>query len=230
MKAFTSLGDLARLLLANGARMPSTADDVCADRRSAALRLAEDLRCGFDRESVIHESYASGHSVPIAGRECQLNSSLTLLSDLGCRSDEIASQLLQELAALGPVRVQHRERFAYVTGFRSEIGSRNGYQLVPDVLVRHQTRLGLSCTEMIVLLNILMHWWESEPEHLPHPRPDQIARRMGTSVRTVQRSIEKMGRAGLIEWMPSERNEKGLSIRRFKLEGLLQELQLLIAE
>lgn len=35
--------------------MPSTADDVCADLRSAALRFADDLRCGFDRDSVMQE-------------------------------------------------------------------------------------------------------------------------------------------------------------------------------
>lgn len=55
MKAFTSFGDLTSLLFVNGARMPSTADDVCADRRSAALRLAGDLRCGFERESAMRE-------------------------------------------------------------------------------------------------------------------------------------------------------------------------------
>lgn len=55
MKAFTSFGGLTTLALANGARMPSTADDDCADRRSAALRLAENLRCGFDRDSVMRK-------------------------------------------------------------------------------------------------------------------------------------------------------------------------------
>jgi hypothetical protein len=55
MKAFTSFGGLTPLALANGAWMPSTADEVCADRRSAALRFAEDLRCGFDRDSVMRK-------------------------------------------------------------------------------------------------------------------------------------------------------------------------------
>lgn len=55
MKAFTSFGGLTSLALANGARIPSTADDVCADSRSAALRLAADLRCGFDRNSVMRK-------------------------------------------------------------------------------------------------------------------------------------------------------------------------------
>lgn len=40
------------LPLANGARIPSTADDDCAETRSAALRATADLRCGLDCLSV----------------------------------------------------------------------------------------------------------------------------------------------------------------------------------
>jgi DNA replication protein DnaD len=103
-------------------------------------------------------------------------------------------------------------------------GGRNGYQLVPDVLVRHQHRLGLNCTDMVVLLNILMHWWESERDSLPHPRPAQIARRIGTTARTVQRCIRKLSEKGLIKWLPSERHQSGIAIRRFDLDGLCAHL------
>lgn len=44
MNDFTSFGALTPLVLANGARIPSTADDVFADTRNAALRLARDRR------------------------------------------------------------------------------------------------------------------------------------------------------------------------------------------
>ena len=57
---------------------------------------------------------------------------------------------------------------------------------------------------MVVLLNILMHWWEREPENLPHPRPDQIAQRIGTSPRTVQRCIGNLIRAKVLKWLPAE--------------------------
>ncbi len=39
--------------LVKGARMPSTADDVCAEMRKAALRATADLRWGLDCLSVI---------------------------------------------------------------------------------------------------------------------------------------------------------------------------------
>src|SRR5258708_16639105 len=58
-------------------------------------------------------------------------------------------------------------------------GGLNGYQLVPDVLLRKQTELKLDATDIVILLNFCMHWWESEPGKMPHPRPVTIAKRMG---------------------------------------------------
>ena len=44
MKAWVLVGESARLSLAKGARIPSTADDVCAETRKAALPAVADLR------------------------------------------------------------------------------------------------------------------------------------------------------------------------------------------
>lgn len=53
MKASVLAGAEVRLPLAKGARMPSTADDVCAETRKAALRAIADLRWGLDCFRVI---------------------------------------------------------------------------------------------------------------------------------------------------------------------------------
>jgi hypothetical protein len=53
MKAFVLAGALSRLPLAKGARMPSTAEDVCAEMRKAALRAGADFRWGLDCLRVI---------------------------------------------------------------------------------------------------------------------------------------------------------------------------------
>ena len=53
MKAAMLAGVSVSLPLLNGARMPSTADDVRAETRSAALRAAADFRCGLDCLSVM---------------------------------------------------------------------------------------------------------------------------------------------------------------------------------
>ena len=51
-----------------------------------------------------------------------------------------------------------------------------GFQAVPDLLLKHQNDLGLSTTDLTVLLNVLMHWWY--PGNKPFPRPTAIAKRM----------------------------------------------------
>ena len=48
MNASVVVGASATLLLENGARMPSTADEVCAEIRNPAFRIATDLRWGLD--------------------------------------------------------------------------------------------------------------------------------------------------------------------------------------
>jgi hypothetical protein len=109
-------------------------------------------------------------------------------------------------------------------------GGPNGYQLVPDVLLRKQTELKLDATDIVILLNICMHWWESEPGKMPHPRPVTIAKRMGISTRTVERHIARLADLGLIEWMPPEPRADSPSVRRFDLEGIRSALERLASE
>lgn len=71
-----------------------------------------------------------------------------------------------------------------------------GWQAVPDVLLKNQTRLGLSATELLVLLNVLSFWWYVE--ELPFPRGTTIAKRMGMTPRTVQRSLQALIDRGLL--------------------------------
>jgi hypothetical protein len=49
-----------------------------------------------------------------------------------------------------------------------------GFQLVPDVLLKHQSRLGLNPVDLVRLLDVLMHWWFAE--QLPFPKTSLISR------------------------------------------------------
>lgn len=71
-----------------------------------------------------------------------------------------------------------------------------GFQAVPDLLLKNQAALGLSPTDLVVLLNVLMHWWY--PAQKPFPRSTTISNRMGVSSRTVQRSISELEKVGLL--------------------------------
>ena len=81
-----------------------------------------------------------------------------------------------------------------------------GFQPVPDLLLKYQSELGLSSTDLTVLLNVLMHWWY--PEKKPYPRSTTISGRMGVNLRTVQRSLQKIIFLGLLR---RERDANGWS-------------------
>lgn len=65
-----------------------------------------------------------------------------------------------------------------------------GFQILPDLVLKAQGTLGLSCVEVIVLENVLMNWWVRDALSFPTART--ISRRMGTSERTVRRSLKRL--------------------------------------
>lgn len=71
-----------------------------------------------------------------------------------------------------------------------------GFQAVPDLLLKNQAALGLSPTDLVVLLNVLMHWWY--PSQKPFPRATTISTRMGVTPRTVQRALNELEKLGLL--------------------------------
>lgn len=100
---------------------------------------------------------------------------------------------------------------------------RIGYTAVPNVLLRSQARLGLSSTEMVVVLNLLLHWWE--PDDWPYPHPVHIATRMGVSRRTVERTLVALQTKGLVEQLPGRSVNGRPNVRPYNLSGLVQTLQ-----
>lgn len=88
--------------------------------------------------------------------------------------------------------------------FGEEIAT-SGFQPLPDVLLFNQAELGVKSEDLNVLLNILAHWYL--PDRMPYPRPHTIAKRMGVSLRTVQRSMTRLRRLGMIA--KGAKNEDG---------------------
>ncbi len=101
-----------------------------------------------------------------------------------------------------------------------------GFMAVPNALMRAQAKLGLSPTDMVVLLNILLHWWESE--RLPFPSTGAIAKRAGLSARTVQRSLQELESKGLISRLRGRPILIGTQYKqqraRYDLSGLRERL------
>lgn len=86
----------------------------------------------------------------------------------------------------------------------------SGFVAIPMALLRLQTKLKLTATDMLVLTNLLAHWWN--PADAVYPRSTTVAKRMGVGKRTVQRSTQKMIDLGLIN---REFLETGRRVFRF---------------
>lgn len=93
------------------------------------------------------------------------------------------------------VRAEIRPPFPRVEGRWKEV-AKAGYQPVPDVLIFYQHELGVRSEDLNVLLNLSAHWYQ--PKRMPYPRPTTIAKRMGVSERSVQRSLTRLKQLGLI--------------------------------
>lgn len=102
-------------------------------------------------------------------------------------------------------------------------GLGGGFVVIPSVLLQHQGELGLDCEEMVVLANLLSHWWHDE--RMPYPRTESIAKRTGISRRTVQRRIKQLEVKGFLKRraMLSEETARGLT--QYDLHGTVERLK-----
>jgi predicted transcriptional regulator len=103
------------------------------------------------------------------------------------------------------------------TKWGDAVGEGSGFVAVPLPLLRLQTKLGLTPTDTLALINLLAHWWN--PLAAVFPRTSTIAARMAVNQRTVQRSMSKLVRLGLAE---RESDVKGR--RTYRFNGLVKRL------
>lgn len=99
----------------------------------------------------------------------------------------------------------------------------NGWTLLPNILLERQAVLGITPTEMNVLLHILKHWWQADS--LPFPEMNTIAKAMDVSRSTVQRSIRRMEGAGLIQRIARKSANGGNTSNKYDFSGLVKHLQ-----
>lgn len=96
-----------------------------------------------------------------------------------------------------------------------------GFQPVPDALLVKQRELGLDATDMLVLLNLTSFWWFKDLP--PFARSNVIAKRMGVSPRTVQRSLKKLVAKAYLRRDDFEL-ENGTYVPALYLDGLTEKL------
>lgn len=71
-----------------------------------------------------------------------------------------------------------------------------GYTAVPDILLTHMGSLGLSPTELVLLLQLLRYWWTFEK--LPFPSKRKLAQAIGCSEKNVQKVMKGLEERGFV--------------------------------
>lgn len=97
-----------------------------------------------------------------------------------------------------------------------------GFQVLPDALIRGQHLLDLSATDVVVIANLNQVWWFED--RLPYLQPHTIAKRMGVSERSVQRSLSRLRKSGYLRQV-RERQDDGTVRYYHDLSGLRQKLE-----
>lgn len=121
------------------------------------------------------------------------------------------SSLADATATLEEAKITVKEKW------QGAVNEGSGFVAVPMALLRLQSKYELNPTDMLVLINLLAHWWD--PSKPVFPRSSTIAKRMGVDLRTIQRATRKMERAGLIE-----KNKLPDGMRAFNFEPLARRI------
>ena len=80
-----------------------------------------------------------------------------------------------------------------------------GFQVMPDALIRGQHLLKLNATDMVVIANLNQAWWFEQ--NMPFLQPNTIAKRMGVSERSVQRSLSRLRKLGYLDQVRQRLND-----------------------
>jgi predicted transcriptional regulator len=99
-----------------------------------------------------------------------------------------------------------------------------GFQVVPNVLIQDQNRLGLGTIDIVILLNLMSHWWDREAR--PFVSPAVIAKRMRVTTRTVERHLKRLENRRIIGREPrGPKTRNGPYIRSYDLIPLAEFLK-----
>lgn len=102
-----------------------------------------------------------------------------------------------------------------------------GYSIIPAILLRAPRRLGITPTQLAILLVMAEFWWD--PAQNPWPSKAELSNRIGLRERQLQRHIAELEKAGLIT-----RKQRFLGGRKhtneYDMSGLVLKLKALAPE
>lgn len=99
----------------------------------------------------------------------------------------------------------------------------HGYAGIPNILIRGQSRLGLSPLQFNIIMQLLEYW--RDPERPPFPSKDELAVRMGVKPKTIQTNIRALEKAGLVRRELRRPPAGDWNSNVYHLDGLVERLR-----
>lgn len=101
----------------------------------------------------------------------------------------------------------------------------HGYTGIPSILIQGQRRLGITPTQMNIIIQLLDYW--REPSRKPFPTKKELADRLGLTDKTIQNNIRALEKAGLIRREQRRTAAGDWNSNIYHLDGLVQRVQAL---
>lgn len=102
-----------------------------------------------------------------------------------------------------------------------------GFNILPSLLFRAQKRLGLSPSQLALIVQLTDFWWREDD--IPWPKKETIAQRLGITEKQVQRIVRDLEKRGYIRRV-KRLTRHGQTSNGYDLSGLAMKLQQLAPE
>lgn len=101
------------------------------------------------------------------------------------------------------------------------IAMKPGFVILPSVLLKAQSRLGLNCTQLAILLHLCEFWWHEG--NYPWPKKETLAQRVSLSAKQVQRTIADLEKGGFLK-REVRMGQNGQKSNAYNMSGLVKKL------
>lgn len=104
---------------------------------------------------------------------------------------------------------------------------KQGFCILPSLLLRAQRRLGLSAIQLAFVLHLAEFWWEDGK--IPWPKKETIAERLNVTEKQIQRIARDLEKRGYIQRV-KRMTRHGQTSNGYDLDGLVKKLKELAPE
>ncbi|MCX2543095.1 helix-turn-helix domain-containing protein [Pseudomonas sp. Z5-35] len=95
-----------------------------------------------------------------------------------------------------------------------------GWTAIPNVLFDCSQQLGLKHLHIVIILHLAGYWWQAGND--PYPTKETLAKKIGVTARTIQRSIAELEEMKFITRHARKSKLGGNLANRYSFDGIIE--------